>query len=67
MKWIDVNDQLPDAEETVLLFMPEAEGEPIWPGYFEYYGNCQWLLADGMPAGLVTHWMHFPDGPGVLI
>ena len=66
MKWISVDDQLPDADETVLLFMPEAEGEPIWPGYFECYGSCQWLLADGMPAGNVTHWMRFPDGPGVL-
>lgn len=63
MKWIDVNDEMPEAEETVLIYMPDADGELIWPGYFEYYGDCRWLLADGMPAGRVTHWMHFPFPP----
>ena len=63
MNWIDVNEEMPEAEETVLLYMPEANGEPIWPGYFDYYGDWCWSLADGRPAGLVTHWMHFPFPP----
>jgi hypothetical protein len=67
MKWIDVNKQMPDADETVLLYMPEADGDPVWPGYFEYYGDWQWLLADGMPAGNVTHWMPFPEPPEVMV
>lgn len=63
MVWIDVNDALPDAETTVLLYMPGAESEPVWPGYFDFFDEAQWLLADGMPAGTVTHWMHFPEPP----
>lgn len=62
MKWICIDDEMPEAEETVLIYMPEAETEPIWPGYFDY-SNSRWLLADGMPAGRVTHWMHFPFPP----
>ena len=62
MEWIDADKSLPDAEETVLLYMPDAESEPVWPGYFDGW-NGDWLLADGMPAGRVTHWMHFPGAP----
>ena len=62
MKWIRVDDEMPETEETVLIYMPEAETEPIWPGYLNDSGSC-WLLADGMPAGRVTHWMHFPFPP----
>lgn len=65
MKWIDASEALPDDCETVLLYMPTAESEPVWPGYYEYYGNDGWLLADGMPAPEVTHWCHFPEPPEV--
>lgn len=61
--WHRVDDALPDAEETVLLWMQDAAGDPVWPGYFDYYGDQCWLLADGMPAGNVTHWASFPEGP----
>lgn len=67
MGWIDANEQMPDADETVLLFMPDADGEPVWPGYFQCYGDSSWALADGMPAGRVTHWMHFPEAPEILL
>lgn len=66
MNWIDANEEMPEAEETVLIYMPEADSEPIWPGYFDYYGDHCWLLADGMPAPRVTHWMHFPFPPKEL-
>lgn len=62
-EWIDVETQLPDAEETVLIYMPNAEVEPVWPGYFDYYGDRCWCVADGMPAGRVTHWKPFPLPP----
>ena len=61
--WICADKQLPDSEETVLLYMPDAECEPVWPGYFDHYGDMEWRLADGMPAGRVTHWMPFPEPP----
>ncbi len=63
MEWINADKWLPDCEETVLLYMPDAECEPVWPGYFDGYADGLWLLADGMPAGRVTHWMHFPNVP----
>lgn len=64
-QWIDVNKRLPDAEETVLLYMPGAFGEPVWPGYFTACNVFRWMLADGMPAPEVTHWMPFPEPPEV--
>jgi len=66
MEWIDANSKLPDDGETVLLYMPDADGEPVWPGYFDYYGAAQWMLADGMPAGHVTCWRAMPQGPAAL-
>lgn len=63
MEWINADKSLPDEEETVLLYMPDSPSEPIWPGYFDGYSHNGWLLEVGMPAGRVTHWMHFPDAP----
>lgn len=63
IEWRRPEDELPDADETVLLCMPEADGQPVWPGYFDYYGDLCWMLADGTPAGNVTHWACFPEGP----
>lgn len=57
LKWVD--DGLPDADETVLMFMPDAD-EQVWPGY--YAGDDGWLLADGMPAPKVTKWAPMPTG-----
>lgn len=62
MEWINADKSLPDESETVLLYMPDSVSEPVWPGYFDGYTDG-WLLADGMPAGRVTHWMQFPDVP----
>lgn len=61
LHWTCADKELPDSDETVLLYMPDAESEPVWPGYFEYDGS--WRLADGMPACRVTHWMPFPEYP----
>ena len=61
--WVCADKELPDSEETVLLYMPDAYSEPVWPGYFDHYGDMQWFLVDAMPAGRVTHWMHFPEPP----
>lgn len=48
---------LPDSETTVLLSMPDAEDEPVWPGYHD--GEI-WRLADGMPAPAVNAWAEMP-------
>jgi len=58
--WIATDTQMPDEDETVLMFEPDAPGEPVWTGFV-----CAgaWYYVDGEPAGRITHWMHFPDGP----
>jgi len=61
--WHVADDVLPGAEDTVLMYMPDAASDNMWPGFYDYYGDACWLLADGTPAGRVTHWAHFPAGP----
>lgn len=60
--WADTAERLPDADTTVLCFWPEAEDEPVWPGYTD--GEC-WYTADGFPVfrGAPTYWAHMPGGP----
>lgn len=50
--------ELPDADETVLLHMPEAD-EPVWPGYWD---GEQWALSCGGPAPTVERWASMPTG-----
>lgn len=60
--WIRVEDQLPDADETVLIHVPEHD-EPVWLGY---YDDGQWHGVDAMPLGPgmpVTHWAPMLKGP----
>jgi len=56
IKWIDVDDELPDEELLVLIFAP-ADGEPVSFGYLEggeWYG----------PNTEVIAWAELPLGPG---
>lgn len=53
-----VREGKPDADRTVLLYMPGAEGEQVWPGYWD---GEDWLLADGAPAPSVEAWAEMPD------
>jgi hypothetical protein len=57
--WIPVERELPDDEETVLLYSPEAS-EPVWPGFRD--GDV-WRWADATEAHGVTHWAPMPAGP----
>jgi hypothetical protein len=59
--WIDADLILPESDETVLLEMPEATDEPVWPGYHD--GDV-WRLANGTPAPKVRRWAEFPKGLG---
>ena len=58
-KWIPVEVELPDDDETVLIWT--ADGEP-WTGYHE---ARVWYYVSGneISAETVTHWMPFPAGP----
>lgn len=59
IRWIRVEDEMPDAEETVLLAL---DNDSPWPGYFD---GLDWRGADGIyiPAESVTHWASMPAGP----
>ena len=56
--WIAVAEQLPDDDETVLVFCPVAH-EPVWLGYLD---AGLWYWIDGRAAA-PTHWAAFPVGP----
>ena len=59
--WVDVNDQLPDDETTVLIYSAKHD-EPVWFGFYE--ANA-WFLPDGMPLlSKPTYWADMPAGPG---
>ena len=60
IRWVSVEDALPDADETVLIWAP-GDDSP-WPGYLD---GDQWRSADGffLPPMRVTHWAAMPAGP----
>lgn len=60
LNWHRVEDQLPDAEITVLFYAPDY-GSPVWAGWFD---GEQWYHDGGgkLPKP-VTHWAEFPLGP----
>lgn len=63
--WIPCNQQLPDADTTVMTLAPGSD-EPIWPGYLDGTG---WYNVDGtaIDDSAVTHWMPFPEPPEGLL
>ncbi len=55
--WIDVNDSMPDSDETVLVSIKGAS-EPVWLGYHD--GEI-WLDVGGEMIEEVTHWTPIPE------
>jgi len=62
VRWVGVEERLPDSDEIVLLW--RAGDDTPWPGYLD---GPRWRSADGvhMPNGSVTHWAKMPAGPSV--
>ena len=62
VRWVSVDDALPDADETVLICGP-GDDSP-WPGYLD---SPHWRSADGfyLNPHRVTHWAPMPTGPAV--
>ena len=57
VRWVPVDDELPDDEMTVILC---ADGEP-WTGFRE---GAMWYYVSGDPVfAAVTHWCEFPEVP----
>lgn len=60
VRWVSVDDALPDADETVLICGP-GDDSP-WLGYLD---TPHWRSADGLYLNphRVTHWAKMPTGP----
>jgi hypothetical protein len=65
IKWRSVLAKMPDADVTVLLCVPDAEAEPVWPGHWEDNDDGgRWMYDNGSPVRkTVTHWAEMPRGP----
>lgn len=58
IKWISVNDELPDQDMNVLMFMPS------WKEVSEGYWDGGWIWNGEIPvSATVTHWAEMPKGP----
>ena len=55
-QWISVDDELPDDDINVLVWVP---GDDLWIGYHD---DDTWRYANGYPC-IPTHWSKFPEGP----
>lgn len=59
LRWIPVEESLPDADQTVLTYLPTDSDEPVWPGYWD---GERWFSTEGFVI-VVTHWTEFPEPP----
>ncbi len=71
MNWINVTERLPDAEQLVLLHVPDVH-EPVWLGEWVECDEDdplgpdspgEWRCAAGQRLPDVTHWMPLPEPP----
>jgi hypothetical protein len=57
-----VNDDMPDDDETVLVFEPDSPSDKVWMGYHD--GDEGWRYIDGRKTLFtVTHWATMLAGP----
>lgn len=61
LHWLNAREQLPDADETVLVVIPTHD-DHVWLGY---YDGTTWITVEGLPLtdNAVTFWTHIPRGP----
>lgn len=58
--WIPVTQELPDEEQTVLVYSPKSDS-PVWIGFLDA-GQWREVSAE-LYTEEVTHWAHLPEGP----
>ena len=58
VRWVRVEDALPDADETVFVLSPGDDCP--WPAYTD---GARWYEADGMPCLAPEYWATLPTGP----
>lgn len=60
--WVSVNDLIPEAFESVLMYMPNEA--PLPKVHEGYYANGNWYWYAGLlRKSDVTHWAPMPQGP----
>jgi Protein of unknown function (DUF551) len=66
ISWFSVAEKLPDADTTVLVYVPGSD-EPVWLGF---YDGCFWFAVTGDGYGdedeiaaEVKAWATMPKGP----
>ena len=63
VEWHAVQTGYPDADVTVLIYMPEALGDPVWFGYYDDQELAWFYPSSDRAGGMVTYWAHLPKGP----
>lgn len=63
IRWVAPDDEIPDADETVLLDL--ADDDTCWPGYFD---GQDWRSADGasIAPDNVIGWAAMPTGAAAI-
>lgn len=62
--WVSVNDLIPEAFESVLLYTPGEK--PLATVHEGYYANGNWYFPSRqLDKGYVTHWAPMPLGPDI--
>jgi len=64
VEWIAARVRYPDTDHVVLMFIPEMDSEPVWPGWWdsaeEVWRN---LEGDSLGGSAVTWWADLPEPP----
>jgi hypothetical protein len=61
IQWWSPRERMPDDDTTVLLWVPESDGEPVWPGH---WSGEEWCWTCGTPVPQeVQAWADVPIGP----
>lgn len=61
INWKRVEDEMPDADVTVLIHAPDG-GERVWLGWYDSEDAC-WREVGASEVEGVTHWADVPKGP----
>lgn len=62
--WISVEDQLPDTDDDVLVYIDHKNRSPVIEQsyWFRFQGGVRW---SGHADSIITHWMPLPEPPEV--
>jgi hypothetical protein len=65
--WISVKDQLPENDDSVIVYWPENLGYEMVLDFIEDGCWFVWDQLDESTTAPYTHWMHLPKPPATLL